>query len=143
MKTYRMKNKKGGLFGLTRTSKYKDIKLSNEELQKKLQAYETTINEKDEIIKELNDELKQLNWRFTMSNSQYKSLKASNPSEEDIRIRNNTNNTNNTNNDSETIERIDDKCESGNCSVMGGKKKKSMKHKMKSMKHTKSKNMRY
>ena len=123
-KKYRKNNKRGGLFGLTRTSKYREVKTSNEALQQQILEKDAIIAKKDEEIEELNKEIKQLDWDLKSSKQQYKSLRDSNPSSPnssptpspkvsfDIQ-------------ETETMSPIkENKCTQGECNIMGGKKTK-------------------
>jgi len=142
MKTYKRKNKRGGLFGFTRTSKYKNVKLSNEELQKKITEKDAIIAEKDQEISELNKEIKQLDWDLKSSEQRYKSLRDSNPSQKSSPISSpkvsfdiqdiETTISKTESKPERSTQSKENNCIYGQCNVMGGKKGKTRRHKRKS-----------
>jgi len=79
MRTYRRKVKRGGLFGLTRTSKYNDVKASNAELLNTISEKEALIAEKDKEIDLLHDELNEKERLLNTVERNFRTYEKSNP----------------------------------------------------------------
>jgi predicted nuclease with TOPRIM domain len=79
MRTHRRKVKRGGLFGLTRTSKYKNVKASNEELQNQNQQLLDTITEKNKEIDSLHEKLNEKERLLNTAERNFRTYEKSNP----------------------------------------------------------------
>ena len=126
MRTHRRKVKRGGLFGLTRTSKYKNVKASNEELQNQNQQLLDTITEKNKEIDSLHEKLNEKERLLNTVERNFRTYEKSNPP-----LSTYTPSQLNTFFKNQGLPLKEKECAEGMCTISGGKEggRKTRKHK--------------